>query len=164
MSPAAAVASQSMATAQPSPPTMMMPDAFAKDAIIAWFRGEFAAANAIIDGLCGHLAQVEGGGSSEYESVFAAVHRRRLHWIPILQMQKYHSVADVTLELGRVAAAKKVGDRVGGGEVMKRSEEMKGLENEEGRSLVDCEEESVDEDSTRDDSPNSEVTGTGITC
>ncbi|XP_058223077.1 RNA demethylase ALKBH10B-like isoform X4 [Rhododendron vialii] len=77
-------------------------------------------------------------------------------------MQKYHSVADVTLELGRVAAAKKVGDRVEGGEV-KRSEEMKGLENEEGRSLVDCEEESVDEDSTRDDSPNSEVTGTGKT-
>ncbi|XP_074592879.1 uncharacterized protein LOC141848731 [Curcuma longa] len=32
-------------------------------------RGEFAAANAIIDELCGHLAQI--GGADEYEVAFA---------------------------------------------------------------------------------------------
>ncbi|KAK9057291.1 hypothetical protein SSX86_022126 [Deinandra increscens subsp. villosa] len=91
-------------------PVMMpavMPEAFAKDAIISWFRGEFAAANAIIDALCGHLSQFEGGkGKSEYESVFAAIHRRRLNWIPILQMQKFYSIADVSLELQKVADEK----------------------------------------------------------
>nr|GMD72992.1 RNA demethylase ALKBH10B-like [Ipomoea batatas] len=88
------------------PPAAVVPEAVAKDAIIAWFRGEFAAANAIIDALCSHLAQMEGGGGGgcEYESLFAAVHRRRFNWIPILQMQKYFSIADVTLELQKVAA------------------------------------------------------------
>ncbi|CAN1352723.1 RNA demethylase ALKBH10B [Linum perenne] len=75
---------------------------FAKDAILSWFRGEFAAANAIIDALCGHLAQL-GGEGSDYEEVFSAIHRRRLNWIPVLQMQKYHSIADVAVELRRVA-------------------------------------------------------------
>nr|GMD18572.1 RNA demethylase ALKBH10B-like [Ipomoea batatas] len=93
------------------PPPAMVSDSFAKDAVIAWFRGEFAAANAIIDALCNHLTQLEGGGGgSEYESVFAAIHHRRLNWIPILQMQKYYSIADVALEL-RKAAAKKAEDR-----------------------------------------------------
>ncbi|KAK1428244.1 hypothetical protein QVD17_17074 [Tagetes erecta] len=85
--------------------TTVMPDAFAKDAIISWFRGEFAAANAIIDALCSHLSQFEGG-RNEYESVFAAIHRRRLNWIPILQMQKFFSIADVTLELQNVTKSK----------------------------------------------------------
>ncbi|RDX66490.1 hypothetical protein CR513_54731 [Mucuna pruriens] len=80
------------------PPPMLVSDSFAKDAILAWFRGEFAAANAIIDALCAHLA----ASASDYDAVFAAIHRRRLNWIPILQMQKYHSIADVTLELRRV--------------------------------------------------------------
>ncbi|XP_076884559.1 RNA demethylase ALKBH10B-like [Bidens hawaiensis] len=84
---------------------VMMPEAFAKDAIISWFRGEFAAANAIIDALCGHFSQFEGG-RNEYESVFAAIHRRRLNWIPILQMQKFFSIADVTLELQKVVEHK----------------------------------------------------------
>ncbi|KAI8522829.1 hypothetical protein RHMOL_Rhmol13G0027100 [Rhododendron molle] len=168
MSPAAAVASPSMATAQPSPPTMMMPDAFAKDAIIAWFRGEFAAANAIIDALCGHLAQVEGGGSSEYESVFAAVHRRRLNWIPILQMQKYYSIADVALELRRVAEKK----AIKGGDVKNHDENVKVFVNEEVKIREVFEESStengecgggevMDEGSTRDDSLESEITDTG---
>lgn len=82
------------------------PDTFARDAIIAWFRGEFAAANAIIDSLCSHLRQLEGGGGSDYESVFAAIHRRRMNWIPILQMQKYHPIADVAIELKRVTEKK----------------------------------------------------------
>nr|GFD59488.1 hypothetical protein [Tanacetum cinerariifolium] len=68
-------------------------------------RGEFAAANAIIDALCSHLSELENG-RCEYESVFGAIHRRRLNWIPILQMQKYFSIADVTLELKKVAEMK----------------------------------------------------------
>ncbi|KDP21510.1 hypothetical protein JCGZ_21981 [Jatropha curcas] len=89
-------------------PPMLMADAYAKDAILGWFRGEFAAANAIIDALCSHLAQVSGSGGagSEYDSVFAAIHRRRLNWIPVLQMQKYHSIADVAVELRRVTERK----------------------------------------------------------
>ncbi|KAF5206224.1 Rna demethylase alkbh10b [Thalictrum thalictroides] len=95
-----------------TPTTTPIPETFAKDAIIAWFRGEFAAANAIIDALCNHLTQLDGlsnggGIGSEYESVFAAIHRRRLNWIPVLHMQKYFSIADVAIELRRVAATKK---------------------------------------------------------
>uniref|UniRef100_A0A7N0TVV0 Isopenicillin N synthase-like Fe(2+) 2OG dioxygenase domain-containing protein n=1 Tax=Kalanchoe fedtschenkoi TaxID=63787 RepID=A0A7N0TVV0_KALFE len=86
---------------------VVVPETFARDAIIAWFRGEFAAANAIIDALCGHLAQIAGGGG-EYASVFTAIHRRRMNWIAILQMQKYHSIADVAIELKKVAASRKV--------------------------------------------------------
>lgn len=66
-------------------------------AMLAWFRGEFAAANAIIDALCGHI--MEGSGSEEYSAVMVAIHRRRMNWIPVLQMQKYHSISQVTLEL-----------------------------------------------------------------
>lgn len=82
-----------------------IPEAFAKDAIIAWFRGEFAASNAIIDSLCNHLTHLDSNGS-DYESVFAAIHRRRLNWIPVLHMQKYFSIADVAIELRKVAAKK----------------------------------------------------------
>ncbi|KAI3449591.1 hypothetical protein Pfo_006256 [Paulownia fortunei] len=93
---------------QPQLPMMTTAsEAYAKDAIIAWFRGEFAAANAIIDALCSHLTQLEDGAAAAYESAFAAIHRRRLNWIPILQMQKYYSIADVTLELNKVAEEKK---------------------------------------------------------
>ncbi|WCJ21482.1 oxidoreductase 2OG-Fe(II) oxygenase family protein [Euphorbia peplus] len=90
---------------------VMMADSFAKDAVLSWFRGEFAAANAIIDALCTHLVNLTaaGGGPaprSDYEAVFAAIHRRRLNWIPVLQMQKYHPIADVALELRRVTDRK----------------------------------------------------------
>ncbi|KAE8692097.1 Oxidoreductase [Hibiscus syriacus] len=104
--------------AGPALPTAMGPmmqavpavsDVLDKDTIISWFRGEFAAANAIIDALCGHLAELQGGGGSEYEAVFTAIHRRRLKWIPVLQMQKYHSIVDVTEELKKVADKKAVG-------------------------------------------------------
>ncbi|KAJ8527260.1 hypothetical protein K7X08_029737 [Anisodus acutangulus] len=66
---------------------------------------KFAAANVIIDALCNHITELEGG-RSHYESVFAAIHRRRLNWIPILQMQKYCSIAEVTLDLRKVAERK----------------------------------------------------------
>ncbi|GER24795.1 oxidoreductase [Striga asiatica] len=84
------------------------PEAYAKDAIIAWFRGEFAAANAIIDALCGHLKRLEGGEAAAYGPAFAAIHRRRMNWIPILQMQKYYSIADVAQELTKVAEGKEI--------------------------------------------------------
>ncbi|KAG2627704.1 RNA demethylase ALKBH10B-like [Panicum virgatum] len=77
----------------------------ARDAVIGWFRGEFAAANAMIDALCGHLAQI-GGGGAEYEAAFAALHRRRANWFPVLHMQKFYPVADVAAELRRVADAR----------------------------------------------------------
>ncbi|XP_049407594.1 RNA demethylase ALKBH10B-like [Solanum stenotomum] len=143
----------------------MTSETFAKDAIIAWFRGEFAAANAIIDALCNHITQLEGD-RSEYEPVFSAIHRRRLNWIPILQMQKYYSIADVTLEL-RKLAARKVSDRIEVADV-KQSDEVKESFNEK----INCHDEEsenaggevVDVDSVRDDSngsPESEITDTG---
>ena len=81
------------------------PEVAARDAVIGWFRGEFAAANAMIDALCGHLAQI-GGGGAEYEAAFAALHRRRANWFPVLHMQKFYPVADVAAELRRVADAR----------------------------------------------------------
>ncbi|XP_057461992.1 RNA demethylase ALKBH10B-like [Actinidia eriantha] len=155
------------ATSQPDQPVVVS-EAFAKDAIIAWFRGEFAAANAIIDALCGHLAQVEGGGAMEYESVFVAIHRRRLNWIPILQMQKFFSIADVSLELRQVAA-KKMKNREEHEDV-KESEELKILEKEKEKSREISEEESTESnengsgevvDEQNDDSPESEITDSG---
>ncbi|XP_057424275.1 RNA demethylase ALKBH10B [Lotus japonicus] len=89
------------APAAPHHQPMVVSDSFAKDAILAWFRGEFAAANAIIDALCAHLAS--SSSAADYSPVFAAIHRRRLNWIPVIQMQKYHSIADVALQLRKVA-------------------------------------------------------------
>ncbi|RZC93887.1 hypothetical protein C5167_016582 [Papaver somniferum] len=109
---AAAAAAATPATS----PTSTVPVTFARDAIIAWFRGEFAAANAIIDSLCSHLTElsklndekvISEGKRSEYEAVFAAIHRRRMNWIPILNNQKYFSIADVPVELNRVIESKK---------------------------------------------------------
>ncbi|KAK8481166.1 hypothetical protein V6N13_079508 [Hibiscus sabdariffa] len=144
-------------------------DVLAKDTIISWFRGEFAAANAIIDALCGHLAQLQGSGSggSEYETVFEAIHRRRLNWIPVLQMQKYHSVADVTAELKKVAAKK-----TGGGEGIVK-EEVKGCCGEGDGGCLDDEKEKVAEKMVEneaseevggeeeEDSPDSDITDSG---
>ncbi|XP_022758150.1 uncharacterized protein LOC111305162 [Durio zibethinus] len=143
-------------------------DVLAKDTIISWFRGEFAAANAIIDALCGHMAQLQGGGGvgSEYEAVFAAIHRRRLNWIPVLQMQKYHSIADVTVELKKVAAKK-----TGGGDGVGKEEVKSGGEGEGG--CLDDEKEKVAEkveeneangevgSEEEEDSPDSDITDSG---
>ena len=101
-----------------SPAPVSLPSAFSgsgalspsqKDKVIEWYRGEFAAANAIIDALCHHLVQLAGEDDghipAEYEAAFAAIHRRRLNWIPVLQMQKYFTIADVALELRKAAAS-----------------------------------------------------------
>lgn len=45
---------------------------------------------------------MNGGDGSEYEALHAAIHRRRMNWIPVLQMQKFCSIADVVVELKRV--------------------------------------------------------------
>lgn len=146
------------------PGMMMMPGAFAKDAIISWFRGEFAAANAIIDALCVHLSQLEAG-RCEYESVFAAIHRRRLNWIPILQMQKYFSISDITLELQKVAEEKtRHGgvdqiDEVNVASLVNEKNFEVSLESADSKTNGDA--DVVDVDFTRDDSPNSEITDTG---
>ncbi|KAE8689108.1 Oxidoreductase [Hibiscus syriacus] len=141
-------------------------DVLAKDTIISWFRGEFAAANAIIDALCGHLSQLQGGGDggSEYEAVFAAIHRRRLNWIPVLQMQKYHSIADVSAELKKVAAKK-----TGGGEETVK-EEVKGGYGGGDEGCLDDEKEKIAEKMEENeevggeeekDSPDSDITDSG---
>lgn len=158
-----------------------IPETFARDAIIAWFRGEFAAANAMIDEFCKHLSQLEstgGGGGSEYESVFAAVHRRRLNWIPILQMQKYHSIADISIELKRVAAKKM--EICEENMSFQKSIDEKESGNEEVKVFLEEKEKVIDEETARidgkvmesegngggdaveeEDSPNSEITDGG---
>uniref|UniRef100_A0ACD5TH39 Uncharacterized protein n=1 Tax=Avena sativa TaxID=4498 RepID=A0ACD5TH39_AVESA len=91
------------AAGSPGSPVAAPDQVAARDAVIGWYRGEFAAANAVIDALCGHLAQI--GGAAEYEAVYAALHRRRLNWFPVLHMQKFYSINDVASELRRVADA-----------------------------------------------------------
>lgn len=153
---------------QPQLPMMTAAsEAFAKDAIIAWFRGEFAAANAVIDALCSHLTQLEGGEAAAYESAFAAIHRRRLNWIPILQMQKYFSIADVAVELKKVVEkkrseneveVKKIEEMAHGGCTAAIDEKEKQKEKNLESSLVSNENgggEVVDEDFS------SEITDTG---
>lgn len=88
----------------PGSPVAAPDQVAARDAVIGWYRGEFAAANAVIDALCGHLAQI--GGGAEYDAVYAALHRRRLNWFPVLHMQKFYSINDVASELRRVADAR----------------------------------------------------------
>ncbi|CAL5208972.1 unnamed protein product [Lathyrus oleraceus] len=132
------------------PPPMLVSDSFAKDAILAWFHGEFAAANAIIDALCSHLSHLSS--AADYSSVFAAIHRRRLHWIQILQMQKYHSIADVALQLKIVAEKKNtVEEVVNENDVVAEEEERK------------TEEKVIDGGNEHEeyDSPESEITDSG---
>ncbi|KAK8491577.1 hypothetical protein V6N13_110201 [Hibiscus sabdariffa] len=65
-----------------------------RDGFIHWLRGEFAAANALIDLLCHHLREV--GEVGEYEAVIASIQQRRYTWNPVLHMQQYFPVADVS--------------------------------------------------------------------
>lgn len=72
-----------------------------RDGFIGWLRGEFAAANAIIDSLCHHLRGV--GEPGEYDMVVGAIQQRRCNWTPVLLMQQYYSVSDVAYALQQVA-------------------------------------------------------------
>ncbi|RXI02709.1 hypothetical protein DVH24_002787 [Malus domestica] len=154
-------------------PVTVVSDQLAKDAIIGWYRGEFAAANAIIDALCGHLTQLSGGGGAEYASVFAAIHRRRINWIPVLQMQRHHSIADVMVELRNVGPKKvRVEDCVENGNVLRAEENCK---SDEVKSCLDAEKDkdsdekvaesngivAADEVAEEEASPDSEITDSG---
>ncbi|CAN6285002.1 unnamed protein product [Urochloa humidicola] len=68
-----------------------------RDGFISWLRGEFAAANAIIDLLVVHLRSA--GDPGEYDHVAAAVQQRRHHWAPVIHMQQFFPVADVAFAL-----------------------------------------------------------------
>ncbi|XP_076901138.1 RNA demethylase ALKBH10B-like [Bidens hawaiensis] len=103
----------------------------ANNANIAWFQGEFAAANAIIDALCDHLSKLDNG--DQYEPVFNAVHRRRMNWIPVLHMQKYYSIADIAHELLKVKDIDN--DRCNG--VDSPKSEVTDAESEEVQPLVE---------------------------
>ncbi|XP_071717784.1 RNA demethylase ALKBH10B-like [Rutidosis leptorrhynchoides] len=164
MAPAAAVSSVTDRLPVMMPASAVTSESIAKDAIISWFRGEFAAANAIIDALCGHLSQFEGG-RCEYESVFDAIHRRRLNWIPILQMQKYFSIADVTLELQKVNKKVRNVEKIVDENVVAPVTETKVEREDLKAELVDviCNDggEVVDDESVKDNSPKSGITDAG---
>ncbi|XP_073139918.1 RNA demethylase ALKBH10B isoform X2 [Henckelia pumila] len=68
-----------------------------KEGFLMWLRGEFAAANAIIDALCHHLQAV--GEPAEYDGVIGCIQQRRCNWNAVLHMQQYFSVADVMYAL-----------------------------------------------------------------
>ncbi|VVB07065.1 unnamed protein product [Arabis nemorensis] len=145
-----------------------------KDALISWFRGEFAAANAIIDAMCSHLRKTGGGddgdsvSGSEYDSVFAAIHRRRLNWIPVLQMQKYHSIAEVAIELQKAEdlRARKIAKAAAKEEeedLREKKTETEETVTEEKKSCFNGEKvtENGDVDDVEDDSPSSDITDSG---
>ncbi|KAL7260184.1 hypothetical protein ACSBR1_005950 [Camellia fascicularis] len=71
-----------------------------RDGFISWLRGEFAAANAIIDSLCNHLRLV--GEPGEYDGVIECIQQRRCNWNPVLHMQQYFSVNEVMYTLQQV--------------------------------------------------------------
>lgn len=75
-----------------------------RDGFISWLRGEFAAANAIIDSLCNHLRAV--GEPGEYDLVIGCIQQRRCNWNPVLHMQQYFSVGEVIVALQQVALRK----------------------------------------------------------
>lgn len=72
-----------------------------RDGFIYWLKGEFAAANAIIDSLCEHLRTTSEPG--EYDMVIGCIQQRRCNWTPVLYLQQYFSVAEINLALQQVA-------------------------------------------------------------
>ncbi|KAL5763016.1 hypothetical protein ACOSP7_019280 [Xanthoceras sorbifolium] len=87
----------------PSSEKMQFPDE--RDGFISWLRGEFAAANAIIDSLCHHLRSV--GEPGEYDLVISCIQQRRCNWNPVLHMQQYFSVGEVLFALEQVGWRRK---------------------------------------------------------
>jgi hypothetical protein len=79
---------------QPNQPAWLMDE---RDGFISWLRGEFAAANAIIDLLVLHLRTA--GEPGEYDHAFAAVQQRRHHWAPVIHLQQFFPVTDVAVAL-----------------------------------------------------------------
>ncbi|CAI0458244.1 unnamed protein product [Linum tenue] len=73
-----------------------------RDGFISWLRGEFAAANAMIDALCHHLKAV--GEPGDYDLAIGCIQQRRYNWNPVLHMQQYFSVGEVVFALQQVAS------------------------------------------------------------
>ncbi|KAJ0247987.1 hypothetical protein HA466_0163630 [Hirschfeldia incana] len=82
-----------------APPGNWIPDG--RDGFISWIRGEFAAANAIIDSLCQHLVAI--GDHNEYEGVISAIQHRQSSWSHVLYMQHFFPIADVSYALEQAA-------------------------------------------------------------
>ncbi|ESQ35333.1 hypothetical protein EUTSA_v10007113mg [Eutrema salsugineum] len=72
-----------------------------RDGFISWIRGEFAAANAIIDLLCQHL--VATGDHNEYEAVISSIRHRQLGWSQVTYMQQFFPIAEISHTLQQVA-------------------------------------------------------------
>lgn len=72
-----------------------------RDGFISWLRGEFAAANAIIDGLCHHLRTISEPG--EYDAVVGCIQQRRCNWNAVLYMQQYFPITEVMQTLKQAA-------------------------------------------------------------
>ncbi|KAG2259721.1 hypothetical protein Bca4012_009126 [Brassica carinata] len=81
------------------PPGNWIPDG--RDGFISWIRGEFAAANAIIDSLCQHLVTI--GDQSEYETVVSTIQQRQASWSQALYMQQFYSIAEISYSLHQAA-------------------------------------------------------------
>ncbi|XP_042430706.1 RNA demethylase ALKBH10B-like isoform X1 [Zingiber officinale] len=71
-----------------------------RDGLISWLRGEFAAANAIIDVLMDHIRVT--GELGEYDHVVGCIHQRRFYWTNFLHMQQFFPVTDVGYALQQV--------------------------------------------------------------
>ncbi|KAL0697755.1 hypothetical protein Bca4012_053877 [Brassica carinata] len=82
-----------------APPGNWIPDG--RDGFISWIRGEFAAANAIIDSLCQHLVAI--GDHNEYEGVISAIQHRQSSWSQVLYMQHFFPIGDVSYALEQAA-------------------------------------------------------------
>ncbi|KAF8106145.1 hypothetical protein N665_0147s0097 [Sinapis alba] len=82
-----------------APPGNWIPDG--RDGFISWIRGEFAAANAIIDSLCQHLVAI--GDHNEYEAVISTIQHRQSSWSHVLYMQHFFPIADVSYTLEQAA-------------------------------------------------------------
>ncbi|KAJ6791342.1 uncharacterized protein M6B38_244345 [Iris pallida] len=72
-----------------------------RDGFISWLLSEFAAANAIIDSLVHHLRAT--GNPGEYEAAVACIQQRRFNWNPVIHMQQYFSITEVTFALQQAA-------------------------------------------------------------
>ncbi|XP_056863687.1 RNA demethylase ALKBH10B isoform X2 [Raphanus sativus] len=72
-----------------------------RDVYISWMRGEFAAANAIIDRLCHHLQAI--GDQNQYEAAISAIRNRQSNWSQAIYMQPYYTIGDVHSALQHAA-------------------------------------------------------------
>ncbi|MCO5610138.1 hypothetical protein L7F22_064373 [Adiantum nelumboides] len=85
-------------------PLGVLPLSDERDGYINWLKGEFAAANAIIDSMCQHVRSI--GNAEDYDDVFSCLNRRRHSWTPTLYMQHFFPVDDIVYSLKQVAHKK----------------------------------------------------------